>query len=313
VNTVLKPLTLAAKEGIAWISALKAPQLRKLVKDGDLQLSLFDEANLAEIESDAYPGERLVVCRNPLVAAERTRKREDLLSATEAALAPIAARVEAGTLTGADKIGLAVGEVVNKRKVKKHLELQITDDSFSYTRKQEQIEEEASLDGFYALRTTVKRDELQAPDVVRAYKTLAHAEQAFRNLKGPELELRPINHRLEQRVRAHAFLCMLAYYLEWHLRSAWAELLFDDERPPINDDPVAKAERSAEAKRKASTQRTAAGQTCHSFRSLIDELKLIVRSTNRLPGSQATFNTITDPNPTQARAAELIQLAATTT
>jgi transposase len=304
---------LAAKEGIAWISALKAPQLRKLVKDGDLQLSLFDEANLAEIESDAYPGERLVVCRNPLVAAERTRKREDLLSATEAALAPIAARVEAGTLTGADKIGLAVGEVVNKRKVKKHLELQISDDSFSYTRKQEQIEEEASLDGFYVLRTTVKRDELPAPDVVRAYKTLAHAEQAFRNLKGPELELRPINHRLEQRVRAHAFLCMLAYYLEWHLRSAWAELLFDDERPPINDDPVAKAERSAEAKRKASTQRTAAGQTCHSFRSLIDELKLIVRSTNRLPGSQATFNTITDPNPTQARAAELIQLAATTT
>jgi len=249
---------LAAEEGVAWISALKAPQVRKLVKDGDLQLSLFDQTNLAEIESEAYPGERLVVCRNPLVAAERARKRAELLTATEALLAPIAERVAAGTLAGADKIGLAVGEVVNKRKVRKHFELQIGDDAFSYTRKQEQIEEEASLDGFYVLRTSVSTGLLSAPEVVRSYKTLAHAEQAFRTLKGPELELRPINHRLEQRVRAHAFLCMLAYYLEWHLRSAWAELLFDDEHPPVSEDPVAKAERSAEAKRKASTQRTAA-------------------------------------------------------
>jgi len=304
---------LAAEEGVAWISALKAPQVRKLVKDGDLQLSLFDQTNLAEIESEAYPGERLVVCRNPLVAAERARKRAELLTATEALLAPIAERVAAGTLAGADKIGLAVGEVVNKRKVRKHFELQIGDDAFSYTRKQEQIEEEASLDGFYVLRTSVSTGLLSAPEVVRSYKTLAHAEQAFRTLKGPELELRPINHRLEQRVRAHAFLCMLAYYLEWHLRSAWAELLFDDEHPPVSQDPVAKAERSPEAKRKASTQRTAAGQTCHSFRSLIDELKLIVRSTNRVPGSQATFATLTDPNPTQARALELIQLKTTPT
>ncbi len=304
---------LAGEEGVAWISALKAPQLRKLVKDGDLQLSLFDQTNLAEIASDAYPGERLVVCRNPLVAAERARKRTELLAATEALLGPIAARVEAGTLAGADKIGLAVGEVANKRKVKKHFELEIADDSFGYSRKQAQIDEEAALDGFYVLRTTVKPDELQAPEVVRAYKTLSHAEQAFRNLKGPELELRPINHRLEQRVRAHAFLCMLAYYLEWHLRSAWAELLFDDERPPLADDPVAKAERSAAAKRKASTQRTAAGETCHSFRSLIEELKLIVRSTNRVADSQATFTTLTDPNPTQARALELIQQAQTAT
>jgi hypothetical protein len=301
---------LAAEEGIAWISALKAPQLRKLVTDGDLQLSLFDQTNLAEIESPAYPGERLVVCRNPLVAAERARKRAELLAATEALLAPIAARVEAGTLAGADTIGLAVGEVVNKRKVRKHFELQIAEEAFGYTRKQEQIEQEAALDGFYVLRTSVPSDDLQAPDVVRSYKTLAHAEQAFRTLKGPELELRPINHRLEQRVRAHAFLCMLAYYLEWHLRSAWAELLFDDERPPTNQDPVATAERSPAAKRKASTQRTAAGQTCHSFRSLIDELKLIVRNSNRVPGSQATFTTLTDPNPTQARALELVQLTA---
>ena len=301
---------LAAEEGVAWISALKAPQLRKLVKDGALQLSLFDQTNLAEIASEAYPGERLVVCRNPLVAAERARKRTDLLAATEALLAPIAARVEAGTLAGADKIGLAVGEVINKRKVKKHFELSIADDAFSYSRKKAQIDEEAALDGFYVLRTSVSSELLSGPEVVRSYKTLAHAEQAFRNLKGPELELRPINHRLEQRVRSHAFLCMLAYYLEWHLRSAWAELLFDDERPPVNDDPVAKAERSPAAKRKASTQRTAAGETCHSFPSLIEELKLIVRNTNRVADSQATFTTLTDPNPTQARALELIQLTA---
>jgi hypothetical protein len=304
---------LAAEKGVAWISALKAPQLRKLAKDGDLQLSLFDETNLAEIASEAYPGERLVVCRNPLVAAERTRKRQELLAATEGLLAPLKHRVEAGSLAGADKIGLAVGQVINKRKVKKHFELEISDDSFSYTRKQGQIDEEQALDGFYVLRTTVKRDELPTPDVVRSYKTLAHAEQAFRNLKGPELEIRPINHRLEQRVRTHAFLCLLAYYLEWHLRSAWAELLFDDERPPANDDPVAKAERSPAAKRKASTQKTANGDTCHSFPSLLAELSLIVRNTNRVPESQASFTTITDPNPTQQRALELIQLTATPT
>jgi hypothetical protein len=304
---------LAAEKGVAWISALKAPQLKKLVRDGDLQLSLFDQQNLAEITSDAYPGERLVVCRNPLVAAERTRKRKDLLAATEALLAPIAVRVAAGTLAGADKIGLAVGEVVNKRKLRKHFELEITDDAFSYTRKQAQIDEEQALDGFYVLRTTVTLDDLPAADVVRSYKTLAHAEQAFRTLKSPELEIRPINHRLEQRVRAHAFLCMLAYYLEWHLRQAWAELLFDDEHPPINHDPVAKAERSPQAKRKASTQHTAAGETCHSFPSLLAELTLIVRNTNRIPGSNATFDTTTDPNPTQARAHELIEQTAATT
>ena len=304
---------LAAEKGVAWISALKAPQLKKLVRDGDLQLSLFDQQNLAEVTSDAYPGERLVVCRNPLVAAERTRKRKDLLAATEALLAPIAVRVAAGTLAGADKIGLAVGEVVNKRKVRKHFELEITDDAFSYARNQAQIDEEQALDGFYVLRTTVTLDDLPAADVVRSYKTLAHAEHAFRTLKGPELEIRPINHRLEQRVRAHAFLCMLAYYLEWHLRQAWAELLFDDERPPVAEDPVAKATRSPEAKRKASTQRTAGGETCHSFPSLLSELALIVRNTNRIPGSKATFDTPTDPNPTQARAHELIEQTAAAT
>jgi len=299
---------LRGEEGIAWISALKAPQVKRLVTEGALQLSLFDQLHLAEIASDEYPNERLVVCRNPLVATERRRKRDELLDATEQLLAPIRARVEAGTLRGAAKIGLAVGAVVNKRKVKKHFQLEIADERFAYRRKQEQIAEEASLDGFYVLRTSVPAEQLSAPEVVRSYKALAAAERAFRTLKGPELELRPIHHRLEQRVRAHAFLCLLAYYLEWHLRKAWAELLFDDEHPPVPEDPVAKRERSPEAKRKASTQRTAAGETCHSFRTLIDELALVVRNTNRVRGSEATFDTVTEPNPTQARALELIEL-----
>jgi transposase len=297
--------TLGAAQAIGWITALKAPQVRKLVKEGSLQLSLFDEQNLAEIASADYPGERLVVCRNPLVAAERARKREDLLRATEAALAPIKQRVDSGTLVEAAEIALAVGQVINKRRVKKHFELVIADSRFEYRRKQEQIDEEAALDGFYVLRTNLADDTLAAPDVVRSYKQLAHAERAFRTLKGPELEIRPIRHRREDRVRAHAFLCLLAYYLEWHLRQAWAPLLFSDEQPPLAADPVAKAERSAAAKRKASTQKTRNGDTCHSFTTLLAELALIVRDTNRIPQTGATFTKTTRANPTQARALEL--------
>ena len=293
---------------LGWVSALKAPQVQKLVKEGSLQLSLFDEQNLAEIESADYPGERLVVCRNPLVATERARRREDLLRATEAALAPIQQRVEAGTLIEAAEIALAVGQVINRRKVKKHLELEIADGHFAYRRKQAQIDEEAALDGFYVLRTNLAEDALAAAEVVRSYKQLAHAERAFRTLKGPELVIRPIRHRREDRVRPHAFLCLLAYYLAWHLRRAWAELLFIDERPPLTADPVAKAERSPEAKRKASTQRTANGDTCHSFTSLLAELALIVRDTNQISGTEATFTKVTRPNRTQERALELAGL-----
>jgi transposase len=298
--------TLAAEEGVGWITALKAPQVKKLVKEGSLQLSLFDEHNLAEIESADYPGERLVVCRNPLVAHERSRKREDLLGATEAALAPIKQRVDAGTLTGQAAIALAVGEVIGKRKVKKHFQLVIEDGRFEYARNQAQIAEEAALDGFYVLRTNLAAQTLTAPDVVRSYKQLAYAERAFRTLKSPELEIRPVRHRRADRVRAHTFLCLLAYYLEWHLRAAWSPLLYTDEQPPLHTDPVAKADRSPEAKRKASTHKTATGQSCHSFASLLTELALIIRNTNRVRGSQATFDTITDPNPAQARALELI-------
>jgi transposase len=299
---------LAAEPGIGWITALKAPQVKKLVKDGALQLSLFDQTNLAEIDSADYPGERLVVCRNPLVAAERARKRDDLLQATEAVLAPIKQRVDAGTLVEAAEIALAVGQVINKRKMKKHLQLVIADGRFEYSRKQAQIDEEAALDGFYVLRTNLDDQTLNAPDVVRSYKQLAHAERAFRTLKSPELEIRPIRHRREDRVRAHAFLCLLTYYLEWHLRAAWAPLLFQDEQPPLHADPVAKAERSPAAKRKASTQRTADGETCHSFASLLAELALIIRDTNQISGTDATFTKTTRPNRTQARALELVGL-----
>jgi transposase len=296
---------LRATDGAAWVTALKAPQVKKLVKEGALQLSLFDEQSLAEIASDDYPDERLVVCRNPLVATERARKREDLLQATERALREIAARVEAGTLRGSAEIGLAAGAVWNRWRVKKHFEVEITDTSFGFARKHEQIEQEAALDGIYVLRTSVPDSELEAPDVVRAYKQLKEAERAFRTLKGP-LELRPIHHRLEDRVRAHVFLCMLAYYLAWHLREAWAELLFKDECPPTQADPVAKATRSAAARRKARTKRTAAGEPCHSLDTLLSELSTRCRNTIRLHSTGASFDQLTEPTQAQARALELI-------
>jgi Transposase DDE domain len=296
---------LRASEGAAWITALKAPQVKKLVKEGALQLSLFDQQSLAEIACDDYPGERLVVCRNPLVAGERARKREDLLQATERALAEIRARVEQGTLRGEAEIGLAVGAVWNRWRVRKHFQVEIKDTAFDYARKQEQIAAEAALDGIYVLRTSVAEAELRAPDVVRAYKQLKEVERAFRTLKGA-LELRPIHHRLDERVRAHVFLCMLSYYLAWHLRQAWKPLLFDDEHPPTQRDPVAKARRSPQAEQKARSKRTATGDRCHSLTTLLDELATRARNTIRLHHSGATFDQLTKPTSTQARALALI-------
>jgi hypothetical protein len=298
-------LALLRADGDAgWITALKAPQVKKLVKDGALQLSLFDEHSLAEIASDDYPGERLVVCRNPLVAAERARKRDDLLAATERALAEIQTRVKQGTLEGEAAIGLAVGEVWNRWRMRKHFQVEITDSGFAFARKQEQIAAEAALDGIYVLRTSVAEDELAAPDVVRAYKQLKEVERAFRTLKGP-LELRPIHHRLEDRVKAHVFLCMLSYYLAWHLRQAWKPLLFDDEHPPAQADPVAKARRSLEAERKARSKRTASGERCHSLPTLLDELATRTSNTIRLH-ADASFDQLTEPTETQVRALALI-------
>jgi Transposase DDE domain len=297
---------MAGTDGVGWITALKAPQIKKLVKDGALQLSLFDEQNLAEIEApEDYPGERLIVCRNPLVAADRARKRDELLAATERGLDEIKERVERGTLRGADQIGLAVGPALKRYRVKKHFEVEITDTRFSYKRNTQQIEAEAALDGFYVLRTSVSAETLAPAEVVRSYKGLDQVERAFGSFKGPELEIRPIHHRLEDRVRAHVLLCMLAYYLTWHLREAWAPLLFKDEHPPVADDPVAKAARSRAAQQKAQTKRTATGEPCHSYLSLIAELATLTRNTIRLPGADATFDKLAEPTQLQARALEL--------
>jgi transposase len=302
-------LELLRASDTGWITALKAPQIGKLVKDGALQLSLFDEHNLAEITAEDYPDERLIVCRNPLVAAERARKREELLLATERGLEEISQRVQRGTLTGADQIGLAAGPVLKRYRVKKHFEVKITDTTFTYERKREQIQAEAALDGIYILRTSIGAHELDAGEVVRSYKELKHVERAFRTFKGPELEIRPIHHHLADRVRAHVLICMLAYYLTWHLRQAWAPLIFKDQTPPVQPDPVTKASRSAQATRKAQTKRTTTGEIAHSYKSLLAELATLTRNTIRLPRTPATFDKLAQPNPTQARALDLAEHA----
>jgi transposase len=290
-----------------FITALKAPQVRKLVKAGALQLSVFDELNLAEIACEKlYPGQRLVVCRNPLVADERARKRQELLAGTEKDLGEIKRRVEAGTLQGRAQIGLAVGAVWNHYKVKKHFQVNITDDTLTYERKAEQIAQEAELDGIYVIRAgRIDPQELAAAGIVRAYKQLKEAEKGFGGIKGP-LEVRPIHHRLTDRVRSHLLICMLAEYLRWHLRQAWAELLFQDDNPRSNADPVAKATRSHEATRKAGRRRTPEHEPCHTIESLFDELENRTRNTIRVNGSEATFPQLSTPTELQARALALI-------
>ena len=298
--------TLAAAEGVEWITALKAQTIKRLVRTGVFQLSLFDETNLAEIDApDDFPGERLIVCRNPLVGAQRARKREELLAATEAELGAIKARVEKGTLLDSAQIGLQVGPALKRFHVKKHFEIQITDMEFTYQRKSAEIAEEAALDGFYILRTSLQASELPAGEAVRAYKTLEQCERAFGSIKGPDLQIRPIHHRLEDRVRCHVLICMLAYYLTWHLKAAWKPLLFTDEHRPENPDPVAKAVRSPAAQAKAQTKRTTAGEPAHSYRTLLTELSTQTRNTTRLAGSPSTFEKFTQPTPLQARALDL--------
>jgi Transposase DDE domain len=291
----------------AFITALKAPQIRKLVKEGALQLSVFDELNLAEIACEKlYPGQRLIVWRNPLVAAERARKRQELLAGTERDLAEIQHRVQAETLQGKAEIALAVGAVWNRYKVKKHFQIEIADDSFTYQRKTEQIAQETELDGIYVIRSgRIDPTELQPAGIVRAYKQLKEAEKGFRAFKGP-LEVRPIGHRLEDRVRAHLLICMLAYYLVWHLRQAWAELLFQDHNPASRTDPVAKATRSRAATRKAGSRRTPNRQPCHTLASLLEELENRTRNTIQVNGTDATFDQLSEPTQPQAHALALI-------
>ena len=299
-------------DGIGWITALKSVSFRALVEQGHLQLGLFDERNLVELNSPDYPGERLVACRNPELAKLRAHKREELLAATERNLAKIKTRVDAGKLAGQDEIGLQVGKVVNQYKVAKHFELAIGDNTFSFARKRDAIAAEAALDGIYIIRTSVADEQMDAADCVRNYKSLANVERAFRSLKTIDLKVRPIHHRKADRVRAHIFLCMLAYYAEWHMREAWRELMFadTDQAAKATRDPVAPAKRSKAAQTKAARHTLDDGTPVHSFSTLMAELATIVRNTCRTPqaGSDApTFDIVTTPNAKQQRAFDLIQ------
>jgi hypothetical protein len=311
--------------GLGWISALRSSAIRGLVDQGAIQLSLFDEQNLAEITSPDYPGERLVVCFNPLLADERRRKREELLEATQRELAKIeravARRTRAPMSEG--QIALKTGKVVNRFKMAKHFGLTIGDGRFAFERDGETIAREAALDGLYVIRTSESRDDLTADDTVRSYKNLSHVERAFRTLKGPDLRVRPIHHRTEDHVRAHIFLCLLAYYVEWHMRRAWAPLLFDDERLAQDRgtrDPVAPAQPSASARRKKATRKNAEGFEVHSFETLLADLatRCTVRCrlgpapcepAGKRPARDSptvTFDRVTEPTDLQSRAFDLL-------
>ena len=299
-------------EGLDWITALRAPQVKKLVRDGALQLTLFDVQDLAEITSPDFPGERLVACKNPFLEAERSRKRESLLTATEADLEKIAAACARARrpLRGQDAIALRVGKVLNRRKVAKHFTIAITDDSFSYTRNQESITAEAKLDGIYVLRTSVEPGDLDSSEVVSSYKALAQVERAFRAFN-TDLDIRPIRHRTEDRVRAHVFLRMISYYITWHMQARLAPVLFtDDDKPAAQaarTSPVAPAARSPKALAKAATKHTPAAVPVHSFASLLTDLATICLNTiapadPALPG----FRLVTTPTAVQRQAFDLL-------
>jgi transposase len=299
-------------DGIDWITALKSVSIRTLVEKGHLQLDLFDERNLVELISPDFPDERLVACRNPQLAKLRSRKREELLAATEISLEKIKARVVAAKLAGKAAIGVQVGKIVNQYKVAKHFELTIDDTAFAFQRKHDSINAEAALDGLYIIRTSVPAAQMDAPECVRNYKSLANVERAFRSFKTIDLKVRPIHHRTADRVRAHIFLCMLAYYVEWHLREAWRELMFadPDQEAKATRDPVAPATRSKAALAKVARHTLDDGTPAHSFGTLLAELGNIVRNTCRTPsaGSDApSFDVLTTPNPKQVRALELIK------
>jgi hypothetical protein len=303
---------MGALDGIGWISALKSASIRALVEQGQLQLGLFDQRNLLELSAPEYPGERLVACRNPELAKLRRHKREALLADTEANLQKVKDRVDAGKLTGADQIGLRVGKVVNQYKVGKHFALAIGDGTFTFARQRDSLTAEAALDGIYLIRTSVTALQMSAPECVRNYKALANVERAFRSLKTVDLKVRPIHHRTADRVRAHIFLCMLAYYVEWHMREAWRELMFadTDQQAKATRDPVAAAKRSHAALAKAARHSLDDGTPVHSFASLLEELATVVRNTCRAPNAQPsapTFEILTTPSAKQKRALELIQ------
>jgi len=304
--------------GLDWITALRAPAIQALAAGGALQLSLFDQQDLAEITHPDYPGKRLIVCQNPLLAEERTRKRGELLAATERALATIAAATARAKrpLRGQARIALRVGKVLGRRKVGKHFTLEITDTSFRAARDEAAIAQEAALDGIYVLRTSVAAERLPTAEAVRSYKRLAAVERAFRSLKTVDLHVRPIHHRTADRVRAHVFLCLLAYYVEWHMRRALAPMLFDDDDPAAGEatrrSVVAPAQRSPRAKAKALTKQTDEGEPVHSFQSLLRHLRTIVKDRLRLKSDAAIeFDKITMPTPLQQRALDRLGVSLT--
>jgi transposase len=298
--------------GVDWITALKTGAIRALVAGGHLQLGLFDERNLCELTHPDFPGERLVACRNPELAKRRAGKRHALLEATTQEIEKVRGMVARGKLKGRDAIGVRVGKVVNKYKVAKHFRLDIREDGFAFHIDEQQVAAEAALDGLYVIRTSVLEERLDAADTVRSYKLLSQVERAFRSLKTIDLKVRPIHHRLEARVRAHIFLCMLAYYVEWHMREVWRPLLFSDEDQTAKTtrDPVAPAKRSEAALRKVHAKRLDDGTVVHSFRTLLKELSAIVRNVCRRRGAgpeEPTFNMVTTPNAKQQRAYELLE------
>lgn len=300
-------------EGLDWISALRAPAIRGLVERRELQLSLFDERDMAEITSPQFPGERLVVCRNPLLAEERAKNRTGLLAATQKGLEKVAAAVARAhkPLRGAAAIGARAGKVLAQFKVGKHFEVRITDDSLSWNRREERIAAESALDGIYVVRTSVPAEKLPESAVVRTYKRLSEVERAFRSLKSVDLKIRPIHHRLERRVRAHVFLCMVAFYVEWHMRDALAPLLFDDEYPEqgeaARESAVAPAQRSEHARTKAATRCAQDGLPVQSFQCLLRDLRTLTRNRIRARGTEAVeLNKLVNPTPLQQQALDLL-------
>jgi transposase len=302
-------------EGLDWISALRTEGIRKLLDAGEIQISLFDQQDLAEVTSEHFPDERLVVCRNPALAEQRARKREELLKATEVKLEPIrlATQRKLNPLRGADAIGLRVGKVIGKHKMAKHFDLTIAEDSFTYARNEEKIREEASLDGLYVVRSSVDKKHMNSECVVETYKSLAKVERAFRCMKTVDLSLRPIYHRNEDRIRSHVFICMLAYYVEWHLRQRLRPLLFAEEdhesAAQARDSIVAPAQRSKAAKRKDSKCRTDDDYPVQSFHDILADLGTLCRNRIRIPEFDSEFDKLTLATPYQQRVFELLEIA----
>jgi transposase len=300
---------LARLPGVQWITALKSTSIRPLLASGVIQPSLFDERNMFELSHPDYPGERLVACHNPVLARQRAHKRHDLIDATVTGLEKIRKSVEKGRLKGEGKIALKVGKILGKYQVAKHIDLEVTEDTLNYQVNEQRVAEEAALDGIYVIRTSVGEEELSAADAVRAYKDLSQLEDAFKIFKGIDLKARPFHHRLEDRIKAHLFICLLAYYVRWHMARAWASLTFKDEQPASGNDrdPVAPAERSESAKEKAQTGTLPTSERAHSFKTLLDSLTTIVKNTHCFPGQpERTFTSTTTPNPQQQHALNLL-------